>query len=377
MNQNRLIETSFQIYFFFQVFKKYFEIPEFSPMDLEMAIFGKVLATDYQLEDKKKDEQPNSSKVKKDIQPQVEQDSQEAQNNDQDNQESKKDEIQVFEPEWLDNKELQDSLLESLIEALLPLITPQKKYNYQTWPYLLKKAIDQNLHDFYQYENPLKVTYSMKFENTHRNEHPFYILAPADKLQILNYLCMWSLSEGQIKIAINEAASKKEQYLLRGSPCGYDRNKNKIWHVGQTARLYFQNKTKWSIISSTIEELELYAEHLWPIGPEAHINSHIVIPLKEKREKDLLEKKLEKERKEKREEMKRLKLQRLRKRGEIDMDYKVNTRKRSKQTNFKAYFASESESDDDYVPRSRNVIDVSDSENDKENDSDNMDPLLA
>ncbi|KAJ3256329.1 hypothetical protein HK103_005584 [Boothiomyces macroporosus] len=337
MNQNKLIETSFQIYFFFQVFKKYIEIPDFTPMDLEMAIFGKVLATDYQMEDKKKEQEKGSD----------------------DNPAT----------DWIENRELQDSLLEQLIEALLPLISPQKKYNYQTWPYMLKKAIDLNLHDFYQNENPLKVTYSMKFDNIQRNEHPFYILPSSDKLQILNYLCMWSLSEGQIKQAINEAATKKEAS-----------NKNKIWHVGQTARLYFQNKTKWSIISSTIEELELYAEHLWPIGPEgflkAHINTNIIIPLKEKREKDLLEKKLEKERQEKREEMKRLKLERLRKRGELNLSYEMGTRKRSKQTNFKAYFASESESEDDYVPR-RKVIEMSDSENDKENESDNMDPLLA
>ncbi|KAJ3272707.1 hypothetical protein HDV01_005343 [Terramyces sp. JEL0728] len=345
MNQNKLIETSFQVYFFFQVFKKYLEIPDFSPMDLEMAIFGKILATDYQIDKKKEggmDAISNETKVAEAKEVVAE----------------KEDIMQ----DWMDNKELQDGLLEHLIEALLPLISPQKKYNYQTWPYLLKKAIDQNLHDFYHHENPLKVTYSMKFDSIQRNEHPFYILSALDKLQILNYLCMWSLSEGSIKQAINDAAAKKDTGLLRGTPCGFDRNKNKIWHVGQTSRLYFQNKTKWAIVSSSIEELEVFGDHLWPIGPE------------EKREKERIEKQLEKERRERLEETKRLKLERLKKRREIDMNYKANTRKRSKQTNFKAYFASESDSEEDYVPRSRRVIETSDN---KENESDNMDPLLA
>jgi hypothetical protein len=76
---------------------------------------------------------------------------------------------------------------------------------------LLRRVIDRHLdqNDFYQDTNPIQCT-STEPISAKPEEHPFFSLLIPTRMNILNYLVNWSLSEHKpIKDVIDEQAKLK------------------------------------------------------------------------------------------------------------------------------------------------------------------------
>lgn len=132
------------------------------------------------------------------------------------------------------------------------------------------------------------------------------------------------------------------------SSVGENKDKKKVFHFGNSTRIYLQEKnTKWTVLTTTFDEFCKYHESLLSTGPEQKLKKYfgdLVSKIHEER--------LEKER------IEALRLEKLRRKEQKRLEYELllamprrSGRERKNYTNFFEKMESSSSNEDDYIYR--------------------------